>query len=214
MPMLKASAINSWRSALPKSNRESVSSDGRAEADSTKESPQNSQPDSRNESSPTTARWRNRIAVIEAAFLLILAKFLVRFVRLGAWRMTLGGLINQKTSADEAIEAQPSADPIIHAESTRIARCVYRAVGRLPGRTKCLPQAVALQWMLKRRSISSRLVIAALKTPETPDADPFHAWVERGEIMLIGICDKQMYEAIMTFSSAKTVLSNNQEDVV
>lgn len=78
------------------------------------------------------------------------------------------------------------------------ARRVERAANRLPGRSKCLPKAMALQWILRRNAIASRLVIAIHKTDRQHDHS-FHAWVEVGGEMVIGHCDRASYSCMASF---------------
>ena len=56
---------------------------------------------------------------------------------------------------------------------------------------------MALQWMLKRRGIPSVLVTAVYKGGLTEGVDRYHAWVEHGGAMIIGHCDKAMYQPLM-----------------
>lgn len=216
MPMSKASAKSSWRLALPKSDKPDTE---RLMAESVDDFVDGEAESARNPSAQT-ARWRNRFAVAEALCLLIFAKFLVRVVRLGIWRSTLGDLIDGGLPASQVdAPAHNIAPTKTFAEASRLARSVFRASGRIPGYTKCLPRAVALQWMLKRRAIASHLIIAALKPTATAEEtasdgkpDPFHAWVERDGNMLIGRCDRAMYAPIMSFSQGEFALSRISED--
>lgn len=51
---------------------------------------------------------------------------------------------------------------------------------------KCLPRAMALSWLLRRRAIGHRVVIAARPRADRKNAhDALHAWVEcHGETVL------------------------------
>lgn len=205
--MLKVSAKSSWRSALPRS----IDVGG-----GDVELPEDASPKG---SLSSSGRWRNRFATIEALAFLISAKFLVRYIQLGTWRSTLGDLVSAEEPAPPAeLAPADSARVETNIEAGRLARSVFRASQRIPGHTKCLPQAVALQWMLKRRSITSSLVIAAIKAPTEASKvgviDPFHAWVERDEVMIIGRCDREMYQAIMTLSQGKPASSRSRNDTV
>jgi hypothetical protein len=66
---------------------------------------------------------------------------------------------------------------------------VERACQRLPGTSKCLPRAMALHWMLRRRSRPSQLVIAVLPQQDRGAIEDLHAWVASGEEILIGALD-------------------------
>ena len=56
---------------------------------------------------------------------------------------------------------------------------------------------MALQWMLKRRGISSVLVTAVYKGKPSDVVDRYHAWVEHGGAIIIGHCDMAMYQPLM-----------------
>lgn len=59
------------------------------------------------------------------------------------------------------------------------------AAGRLPLPTKCLPRAMALSWMLRRRRIGHAVVIAVRPSQLRQSPDALHAWVEvEGEKIL------------------------------
>lgn len=76
-----------------------------------------------------------------------------------------------------------------------------RAAHYFPFTVKCLPQAMALQWQLRRRRIGSQLVIAMLKAGRSAAADPYHAWVELGGIMVLGNCERSDYAVLMTLTN-------------
>lgn len=110
--------------------------------------------------------------------LLVLARLLVRTVPLHRWRDTLG-----RVGASGAIErggAEPSA------AYREVARSVTVAAGKLPGDYVCLPRAMTVQWMLRRRGLASALVfgVAPQQSGEKPIA--LHAWVEGGGAIIIG----------------------------
>lgn len=57
---------------------------------------------------------------------------------------------------------------------------------RLPGETLCLPRAMALQWMMRRRGISSLLMIGVRPKETRGKAGDLHAWVVRNGETIIG----------------------------
>jgi hypothetical protein len=132
-------------------------------------------------------RWR--LLVAEALGWLILARLLVAGPRLGWWRRWLG-----------AIAAQPLAGAP-NAADRHLAAAVERAATRLPGGAKCLPRAMALHWMLRRRSRPSQLVIATLPGSKRGGLDSLHAWIEAGGEVLIGALD-QPFQPLVRFGSA------------
>lgn len=68
----------------------------------------------------------------------------------------------------------------------QLAADVEWAARRLPVATKCLPRAMALSWMLRRRRIGHTLVIAVRPSEMRQSADAMHAWVEIEGERLIG----------------------------
>lgn len=147
-----------------------------------------------------------RRLLICAIICLAVAKALVRFVPFNVWRRSLGVVIDP-TSADFptgadlsgdalAFPHQPASDDATLRHAMLLGRLVDRAAEKLPGISKCLPRAAALQWMLRSTRIPSSLVIAfSLKDRSGPDA--FHAWTEVRGQMLVGQCDRLDYRPIM-----------------
>lgn len=132
---------------------------------------------------------------LKAMFLLGAARFLVRFVPLSVWQSSLGTV--QITS--ENIRSLEESDDLETAHYW--ARRVMRSVQRLPGETKCLPQAVALQWLLAPHHHKSRLIIA-LHRNGADEKEGLHAWVEAAGKILIGHCERDDYSPIAVFRSA------------
>ncbi len=107
--------------------------------------------------------------------MLALARLLIAAVRFGRWKGWLGSL-------DRAVASGPGAAT---GEAHRLARVVERGGFRLPVKTLCLPRAMALHWMLRRRGIASALVFAVLPGQRRGSLNDLHAWVEQnGEIIL------------------------------
>ena len=116
---------------------------------------------------------------LEAAAWLVLARFLVRAVPFGRWRAMLG-----RVCAPEVAGVQRGLDE--NAAPRRFARAVERAAARLPGESRCLPRAMALQWMLRRRGLGSVLVLGVRPGLHRGGLDDLHAWVTRSGEVLIG----------------------------
>jgi GNAT superfamily N-acetyltransferase len=116
--------------------------------------------------------WQRRARTVEAIALLLLARILVAVVPFARWRGRLGW-------SGEASTAQFELARLLAAH-------VEFAAARLGLPLKCLPRAMALSWMLRRRGIAHRLIVAARPQAERDGvADALHAWVEcRGETVL------------------------------
>lgn len=115
--------------------------------------------------------WRLRLCTLEAILRLCLARLLIAMVPLGRWRRWLGG--------NSLETAELSA-------ARRLASHVERAAMRLPFATKCLPRAMALSWMLRRRQIGHTIVFAARPPGQRGGEDGLHAWIECNGIVVIG----------------------------
>ena len=116
--------------------------------------------------------WAARLRTTRAAGLLCLTVLLVALLPLRWWRRSLG----------PARSADSHADP---ATARRLAAHIERAAWRLPLTVKCLPQALALSWQLRRRAIAHNLVLAVRPPGMRGSDDTLHAWVEcDGRIVL------------------------------
>lgn len=124
---------------------------------------------------PNFTDWlRPRLQIAEAALLLVLAKLLILVVPIKYWRQSLGS---------------PNASPRAYRNftlATPISRAVNRAAQRLPFEIICLPRAMAVQWMLKRRKIPSVLVFGISPPTDSGDIHALHAWVEADGRIVIG----------------------------
>lgn len=140
--------------------------------------------------------WSLWLAVLRAAILLMAARLLVRFVSLARWRSGLG----ETCGVGDLQSASPQSGPVAGRadliRAAQMARCVEKAATRLPGVSRCLPRAVALQWMLRRERIASDLIIA-IHNSDRAGEHAFHAWVEHAGQMVIGHCDRSAYSPVM-----------------
>ncbi|MFM6932094.1 MAG: lasso peptide biosynthesis B2 protein [Novosphingobium sp.] len=139
--------------------------------------------------------WQGRFRTAVAMIQLLLAMALVHFVPMRIWRGYLGTLI------DAPIASTQPADPAILKIASGHTLHVIRAASHFPFTVKCLPQAMVLQWQLRRRGIGSQLVIAMLKAGRSAALDPYHAWVELGGIMVLGNCERSDYAVLMTLTN-------------
>ena len=138
-----------------------------------------------------------RRQTLGAMLYLTKARFVVRFLAFSRWRGSLGTLLEMPR--DQACSSPPpDLDATSISQARAIARRVERAANRLPGESKCLPKAMALQWMMQRAGLPSRLVIA-IHRYERASNDTYHAWVEVSQEMLIGHCDRSDYAGVAGF---------------
>lgn len=139
--------------------------------------------------------WKGRLFTAIAMPQLLLAIVLVHFVPMRFWRGHLGAL------ATGPIRSPPAISDTQFKDARRRAWHVARAADHLPFTVKCLPQAMVLQWQLRRRGIGSLLAIARHKGQHSDEADIYHAWVELDGTMVLGICERPDYAVLMTFSN-------------
>jgi aryl-alcohol dehydrogenase-like predicted oxidoreductase len=108
------------------------------------------------------------------------ARLLIAWVPLERWRNSLG----------DANGRSPSA------AARQLAKQVERAATWLPFETKCLPRAMALSWLLRRRHIRHAFVFA-VRPPQLRDsADALHAWVELAGQKIIGDLPGPWFETL------------------
>lgn len=105
--------------------------------------------------------------------LLGLARAVVALVPFRIWRQYLGWAQSTAQAADPAA---------VH----RLAAHVARAAQRLPFDVKCLPQAMALSWQMRRRKIAHTIVFAARPAGLRAGDHALHAWVERESKVILG----------------------------
>lgn len=123
--------------------------------------------------------WAARAETVEAMARLVHARLLIALLPFGRWRHRLGAPVTD-----------PTRRCPVPAEARRLARVIDRGTMRLPLHLKCLPRAMALQAMLRRRGCESQLVIAVLPGSLRGGIDDLHAWVELGGEILIGASEE------------------------
>lgn len=126
--------------------------------------------------------------------LLCAAMCLVRWVPLGRWRASLG--VVRRDNPERGL----ADDPLPSRQAIDAARRIERGTSHLPFPVKCLPRAVALQWLLRITGSPSTLVVAMHATDRTGEHSS-HAWVEQGGEILIGDCDRDAYRPLLTIDN-------------
>ncbi len=96
--------------------------------------------------------------------------------------LSIAGL--KRTQRALAANAWRPQSPETLAEARMLARMVSIAARRGAWRSRCLPTALALQWMLARRGIASQLRLGVRRREGLFEA---HAWIEHaGEALIDG----------------------------
>ncbi len=151
---------------------------------------------------------------LEAALFLLLARLLVAHVPMRRWRRWLVTAEEPAPadgppadshfafSAGDPEGPTPAGEHLARAPQRRlprrVARIVRRAARHVPFPAVCLPQAMALQWMLRRRGVASRLIFGARR--KTPRAGlDFHAWLTVGGECVIGGGEVETYAPLPPF---------------
>lgn len=120
-----------------------------------------------------------RARVAEAMLLLLAARLLIAYVPMRWWRGSLGRVAAGQKLATDAGNKPPRIAALVVA-------AVQRAAQRLPLEMLCLPRAMAVQWMLRRRRCPSILVFGiGGEAPQRKRYD-LHAWVETHGMTVIG----------------------------
>ena len=113
----------------------------------------------------------------EATSWLIGASVLVSFMPIRWWHRLLG---TQVKGAPVTQEGGPLPTTV-----AGCARWITTAANHLPWRPLCLPQAVALRWMLRRRGYRP-IVVLGVRRQEGKRGVDAHAWLVEGERVAIG----------------------------
>ncbi len=80
----------------------------------------------------------------------------------------------------------------------QVARVIPSVARRLPWRSKCLDQAIAAKWMLRRRQIASTLYFGVTKNDSK--AIEAHAWLSCGDHVVTGADGMKAFKEIAHFS--------------
>lgn len=86
--------------------------------------------------------------------------------------------------------------------SRTVARVVRRVAGQPPFRAVCLPQAMAAQWMLRRRGMESRLFFGARRKAQGAGLE-FHAWLNTAGECILGGGELETYTALPPFDGIR-----------
>jgi hypothetical protein len=79
----------------------------------------------------------------------------------------------------------------------RVRWAIDAAARRTPWRSKCLEQAIAGKWMLRRRGIASTMYLGVVHNPFEA-----HAWLRVGRMNVTGGSRVDRYAVVATFAEA------------
>lgn len=142
------------------------------------------------------AKWRRRTRIerallIEAFILLGIARLAILTLPFKWLAVSLGRHMNESGT-------QISASDVHHARM--IGQAIRSATNNTPWESVCLPQAVAAQWMLKRRNIAATLYMGVAKDEAKTEKLAAHAWLRCGDIILIGAAGHRQFTVVAKFS--------------
>ena len=136
-----------------------------------------------------------RALALEAAFFLVLARLLVRHVAMRRWSRHL----DTSEAPGRKARTVPMRVP------RQVARVVSSVARHRPFRAVCLPQAMTVQWMLRRRGIPSRLCFGVRRGDEENGAASgleFHAWLTVGGRCVAGGGEVETYAPLPPFGAS------------
>ena len=81
-----------------------------------------------------------------------------------------------------------------------IGQAVCAAANYTPWKSVCLPQAVAAQWMLKRRHVAGTLYLGVAKDEAKSGKLAAHAWLRCGNLILTGRERHRQFTVVAKFS--------------
>jgi hypothetical protein len=141
------------------------------------------------------AKWHRRPLaerklLLEAFCLLSLARLTILVVPFKWLAFTLGRPANPSPIA--------ASDSDL-ACAVRVGQAVCSAARYTPWQSVCLPQAVAAQWMLKRRCIPATLYLGVAKDQERPQTLAAHAWLRCGDVIITGAENHHLFTVVASF---------------
>lgn len=142
------------------------------------------------------AKWRRRsgierLLLLEAFALLGMARLLVLTVPFRWLARSLGKHMQ---------ESGAGTNPDDLRQARLIGEAVRSAANNTPWESLCLPQAVAAQWMLKRRCIAATLYLGVTKVNAGPGQLAAHAWLRCGDSIITGSAGHRQFRVVSTFS--------------
>lgn len=142
------------------------------------------------------AKWRRRtraerLLLLEAIAMLGAARLLILTIPFRWLAVSLG-----KTMT----ESGPHQEPCALRQACMIGQAIRSAAGNTPWESVCLPQAVAGQWMLKRRGIGATLYLGVTKADDRPENLAAHAWLRCGDQIVTGAAGHRLFTVVASFS--------------
>lgn len=131
--------------------------------------------------------WRQRFLLLETVACLAAAAFAIKFLPFR--RAILAGSV--------ALQRQPPAKRSILI--CQIRKNVQAIAARVPWRSVCLQQALAAQFMLRRRGVDARLHYGVANDRQGLHA---HAWVTADDHDVVGGVEAVTFKKVATYPAA------------
>ncbi len=143
------------------------------------------------------AKWRRRtrrerLLLLEAVALLGIARLTTLIF---PFRWIAGSLGKHMAESSRDLSAA-------HLQQARtMGQAIRSAAKYTPWASVCLSQAVAAQWMLKRRRIPATLYLGVAKDKAKWEGLSAHAWLRCGNVILTGREEHGQFAVVTTFCS-------------
>jgi len=142
------------------------------------------------------SKWRRRshaerLWLLEAFLMLGVARLVVLTLPFKWVSVTLGKHMNESGMQISTSDLR---------QARMIGQAIRSAANYTPWESVCLPQAMAAQWMLKRRHIAGTLYLGVAKDETKPEKLAAHAWLRSGDVLLTGGAGHRQFTVVATFS--------------
>jgi hypothetical protein len=136
--------------------------------------------------------WRDRLLVADATGTLLVASVALHALPF-RWVSPCFGVRGQESTSN----ALPGSTATVH----RIVWAIATAARAAPWRCKCLEQALAARWLLKKRRIPSTLYIGV--GPAGPASLEAHAWLRSGSVIVCGDALHERFAPLVAYGDAQ-----------
>ena len=133
-----------------------------------------------------------RVLLIEAFALLCLARLAVLVLPFRWLAVSLGKHMSESGMQISASDLR---------QARMVGQAVRSAANNTPWESVCLAQAVAAQWMLKRRHVAGTLYLGVAKDETESEKLTAHAWLRCGNMILTGREGCRQFTVVASFSS-------------
>lgn len=130
---------------------------------------------------------KNFFIVSEALLYLIIAKFMVEFIKFKDYYRIMG---------EYMIEAPTIAYEKEQRKLYRLMKAINFASDKTPWKNTCLVRAIAVKLMLRRRKIKSTVYLGVGEEEGRFEA---HAWVKAGDRIICGKTSKDCFKVVSYF---------------